>query len=207
MVYIISAIIIVIGIICTFTMGLKYNLKYDNAIRLNLYIGKEYHMEDIKQIAKEVFGEQEIQYQEIEIFRDTVALTLREVTDEQITALTDKLKEKYQPEAEEVVQKVEVPHQRLKDILKPYVMPIAITSAMLVIAVVIMAYVSKFNIVKTVGMLILNLILAEGVYLSIFAITRIPIGEWFIIGVLAIYILVLSCGAKIKLPEKKEKKK
>lgn len=205
-IYIVSAVIIIIGIICTFTMGLKYSLKYDDTVRLNLYIGKEYNMEDIKHIAKEVFGKQKIQYQEIEIFKDTVALTLKEVNDEQIALLTDKLKEKYQPEAEEVVQKVEVPHQRLKDILKPYVMPIAITSAIILVAVIIMAYISKLNIVKTIGMLILNLGVAQGVYLSIFAIARIPIGELFIVGALVIYILVLSCGAKIKLPEKKEKK-
>lgn len=206
-VYIISAIIIIIGVICTFTMGLKYSLKYADTVRLNIYIGKEYNMEDIKQIAKEVFGKQEIQYQEIEIFKDTVALTLKEATQEQIETLTNKLKEKYEPEAEEVVQKVEIPHQRLKDILKPYIMPIVITTAIILVAVIIMAYISKINILKTVGMLILNLGIAQGVYFSIFAIARIPIGEWFIVGILAIYILVMSCGAKIKLPEKKEKKK
>ena len=76
LVYIISAIIIIIGIVCTFTMGFKYSLKYSEAVRLNIYIGKEYKMEDIKQIAEEVFGKQSIQYQEIEMFQDTAAITL-----------------------------------------------------------------------------------------------------------------------------------
>lgn len=200
-------IIIIIGVICTFTMGFKYSLKYDEAIRLNIYIGKDYNMDDIKKMAVEVFGKQPILYQQIEMFQDTASITLKQVTDEQIEAFKGKLEEKYQKEADETVIKVEIPHQRLKDILKPYIMPIAITSAAILIAAMIMAYVSKLDILKTVGALILNLGIAEGVYLSIFAIARLPIGECFIIGVLAIYILVMSCGVKIKLPEKQEKKK
>ncbi len=207
LVYIISAIIIIIGIVCTFTMGFKYSLKYSEAVRLNIYIGKEYKMEDIKQIAEEVFGKQAIQYQEIEMFQDTAAITLKEVTDEQVTAFTNKINEKYQSEAEQVVQKKEVPHERLKDILRPYIAPITITTVILMIVVILTMYFTKANIISEVASLIANLILAEGVYVSIFAIARIPIGELFVVGALAIYILVMSCGFKIKLLEKQEKKK
>ena len=75
------------------------------------------------------------------------------------------------------------------------------------IVVILTMYFTKANIISEVASLIANLILAEGVYVSIFAIARIPIGELFVVGALAIYILVMSCGFKIKLLEKQEKKK
>jgi len=206
-IYIISVIVIIIGAICTCTMGLKYNLKYDEAVRINIYIGKEYNMEDIKQIAQEVFGNEAIMYQEIEMFQDTAAITLKYATDEQVTTFGDKIREKYEPETEQIVEKIDIPHQRLKDTLKPYITPIAITSAIIVVAIIIMAYIAKANIITKLLNIIINLILAEGVYLSVFAIARLPIGEMFIVGALSIYILVVTCSFKVKLPEKNKDKK
>jgi len=201
------ALIVILGIIAIYVFRLNFTLTYGQNIKLNVYIGKEYNEEDIKSIAEEVFKTKEIVYQEIERFNEAVSITLKEASDEQIQDLANKIKEKYELEtAEGLVQASTIGHLRGRDIVKPYIIPMAITTA------VILAYVgiryTNLGVYKTIFTMLARLIFAEGIYLSIIGIARLPIGIYTMPVAIGIYVLITMitvAGYQRKVEEVKVK--
>ena len=207
-IYILSIVIIVAGVICTAIWGFNYGTNYSEAERITIYLGKEYKMEDIEQIVNEVFEKEHKMYQEIEGFSDTVAVTVKNVTSEQLDVLNNKIKEKYELDDETVLTSSVVPHQRLRDIVKPYIMPLIITTIIVWLGMAIaLKLAGNEGIIVKLVMAFVNLVLAEAVYVSAFAITRLPINEFFIMGILSVYIIVTICSFKFKVNLVKEEKK
>ena len=207
-VYVLSVVIIVAGVICTAIWGFNYGTNYSEAKKVTIYIGKEYKMEEIKPIVDEIFGKGSKVYQEIEGFTDTLAVTVKDATDEQVDILNTKIKEKYELEEESVVTAINVPHLMLRDIVKPYIIPFIITTVVLWGVMAIAMKVAKTEeITKKLIMAFVNLVLAEAVYISAFAVTRIPINEFFVIGTIGVYILVTICSFKFKANFTTEEKK
>lgn len=189
-IYIVIALIIIIGIISIFVLRLNFTLMYSEHTRINVYLGKNYELQDIKQISQEVFGDQEIIYQEIETFHDSLAITVKQATEEQITNLETKLKEKYEIDSEEEILQVnEVGHLRGRDIVRPYIIPMIIST------LVILAYVGirylNLGVFRTTFTLFLRLIISEALLLSVIAIGRIPIGIYTMPVAIILYLLVI----------------
>lgn len=189
LIYGIMTVIIILGIIATYVFRLNFTLEYSKNTRINVYIGKEYNVEDIQTIAEEVFGTKDIYYQEIERFNEAVSITVKEASDEQIENLTNKIKEKYELESTEgLIQTNEIGHLRGRDIVKPYIIPMVITT------VIILAYVgiryTNLGVYKTIFTLLARLVYSEALYLSIIAIARLPIGVYTMPIAIALYILV-----------------
>lgn len=210
-IYVIIAVIILLGVVSIYFFRLNFSLMYSDNVRLDLYIGKEYNIQDIKQIAKEVFEKQEIKYQKIETFGDTISITVKQVQEEQVNTLKEKIKEKYELEStDSLLVQTQVPHLRARDIVKPYIIPTIIATAIILIYVGIRY--TKLGILKTIGDLLLKLVLSEGVYLSIIAICRIPIGIYTMPIAIAVYLLVIILAVmgyqnkldQVKLNEKKK---
>ena len=207
----ISMIIILAGVIAFFINGLHYDLAYSDSTRIDIYIGKRYQLDDIKQMVKEVLGDVTIKYQEIETFQDTIAITVKEVSEEQINSLKEKIKEKYELESvDNLVTTTQIPHLRGKDIVKPYIVPMIITTLL------ILGYVGvrfmKLGSVKTMGQLLLRFVLAEAVFLSILIIGRIPIGIMTMPIAILIYFLVtittvIEAQNKLEQKQKEEEEK
>lgn len=190
MIYGIIALIILvaIAIICFFKFN--FSLMYNDNTRLDIYIGKDYDMKDIKTITKEIFKKQKIQYQKIETFNDTVAVTVKEATDNQINELKEKLKEKYELETtENLIQVSKVAHLRGRDIVKPYIIPTALATAIILVYIGI-RYI-KLGALKVICDLLIKLIVSEALYLSAIAIFRLPIGIYTMPIAIAIYLLVI----------------
>ncbi len=190
LIYIVIALIIIIGIISIFVLRLNFTLMYSEHTRINVYLGKNYELQDIKQISQEVFGDQEIIYQEIETFHDSLAITVKQATEEQITNLETKLKEKYEIDSEEEILQVnEVGHLRERDIVRPYIIPMIIST------LVILAYVGirylNLGVFRTTFTLFLRLIISEALLLSVIAIGRIPIGIYTMPVAIILYLLVI----------------
>ena len=204
LIYIVIALIIIIGIISIFVLRLNFTLMYSEHTRINVYLGKNYELQDIKQISQEVFGDQEIIYQEIETFHDSLAITVKQATEEQITNLETKLKEKYEIDSEEEILQVnEVGHLRGRDIVRPYIIPMIIST------LVILAYVGirylNLGVFRTTFTLFLRLIISEALLLSVIAIGRIPIGIYTMPVAIILYLLVIIysiIGFKKKLAKK-----
>lgn len=183
----IALIIIIIGIIITATVGLNFDLRYQEAKRIQLYIEKDFEISDIKQIAKEVLGNQEVIIQKVEVYEDTVSILAKDITDEQKTEIVNKVNEKYSLElSADQIEIIAVPQTRGRDIIRPYIVPFAIAT------VIILAYMAvryhKFGVIKTIGKATGTLVLAQLLLLSIMAITRIPVGRLTIPLVLAVFV-------------------
>lgn len=187
-IYLILILIVIAGMISIYVRRLNFSLEQGKHIRIDLYIGKEYELEDIKQIAKETLPEGEKRYQKLETFNDAVAISLKEASDEQINALKEKVKEKYGIEEDTFLAKTEVPHLRTRDIIKPYIIPT------IIVTLIIMGYVGvrflKLGALKTMFLLVAKLVLAGLVYVGVIGLFYLPVGIYTIPVGMGIYLIV-----------------
>ena len=185
---ILIAIILVLGAIMIFTKGLAFELRYQDSKKVEINLGKTFEEQDIKEITKEVFGNQPIRIQAIEVYKDTVSITTTEITEEQKVDLVTKLNEKYGIELKsEDITIEEVAHVRGRDIIKPYLIPFTIVTAIVLVCLVIRY--NKLNVLEVLIQSIGIIVLAQLVLLCIMAITRMPIGIFTIPTVLVVYML------------------
>lgn len=188
-IYLVAILIIIVGICVTCIWKTNFSLLYKEHTRIDVYIGKEYQQKELEQIVKEVLEKEAIKYQEIETFHDSVAIHVGQISEEQLTSLKEKLKEKYQiEEIDNAVTTTNIPHYRIRDIVKPYIIPMIITT------IIILAYVGirylNIGIFKVIFTLFIRMIVAEAVLASMIEIVRIPVGPYTIPIAILVYILV-----------------
>ena len=189
-IFTIIAIIILIGIAITCTIGLNFDLRYRDSKRMELYLEQDFNISDIKQMTDEVMPDKKVIIQKVEVYEDTVSITAEDITDEEKQSLIDKVNEKYGTTlSAESTQIENIPNTRGRDIVKPYVVPFGIAS--LIILVYMAIRYRKLGVIKTLLKTVLILIVAQIVLLSIMAITRIPIGIVTIPLVITVYLLTL----------------
>ena len=155
---ILIAIILVLGAIMIFTKGLAFELRYQDSKKVEINLGKTFEEQDIKEITKEVFGNQPIRIQAIEVYKDAVSITTTEITEEQKVDLVTKLNEKYGIELKsEDITIEEVAHVRGRDIIKPYLIPFTIVTAIVLVCLVIRY--NKLNVlevlIQSIGIIVL----------------------------------------------------
>lgn len=215
-IYGILACVIIAGIIITATIGLNVDITYSKNVEIDAYIGKTAEIKDIKQIAKEVFGNEKIIVKKIELFDDMFSITMKDKSDNEldkkVEQFTNKLNEKYSTElkADNDITIVHNPKIRLSSIIKPYVWPIAI-SVVIILAFIAIRY-RKIGLAKTIASYAGFVLLVEGVYFGLLAITRFPINRFVIpvgLTLMIITFTTLSFKNEQKLQEKidEEKKK
>lgn len=199
------AIVIIAGIVVTLTVGFNFDLRYQETKRIQLYIEKDFEVSDIKQITDEVFPNQAVIIQKVEVYEDTVSILAKDITDEQKTNLIDKINEKYETElSADSTEITSIPHARGRDIVKPYIVPFTIATVIILIYMAIRYY--KLGMIKTILKTALLLVIAQATLLSVIAITRIPIGRVTIPMILAVYVLTLV-GATTYFEKKLSEKK
>ena len=158
----------------------------------------------IKQITNEIFPNQEVIIQKVEIYEDSVSIIAKEISEEQKTQLVEKINEKYELDlSSEEIEIKNIPHERGRDIAKPYVMPIIIASIIVLVYMAIRYY--KLGSIIIILKTILVSVVAQAVLLSLIAITRIPIGRWTMPVSLAVYTLTLI-GITTKFEKQLEEK-
>jgi preprotein translocase subunit SecF len=204
------AIVIIIGIIVTLTLGLKFDLRYQETKRIELYLEKDFEISDIKQITDEVLSNQNVIIQKVEVYEDTVSIIAKDITDEEKTNLIEKINEKYETElSADSIETTTIPHTRGRDIIKPYITPFIIATIIILIYMAVRYY--KIGAIKTVLKSICILVVTQAVLLSVIAIARIPVGRLTIPMVLAVYVLSLigitTCFEKKLNDKKKEEEK
>ena len=175
--YILIAIIIIAGIAVGCTAKFKFSLAYDDSNRIEVYIGKDYTKSDVESIAKDVFGTNDVLIQKIEFFNDSVAITVRVSSDDQLNNLVTKINEKYETSlTKDDLTVVKIPHYRGRDLMANYIWPIAISAALIIVYEAIRF--RKIGVLKVVVKLIIWPIIIEALYLSVLAIARIPISYY-----------------------------
>ena len=187
---IILILVIIAGILVTANIGLNFDLRYEKSQKIELNIGKEFETSDIKNITNEIFPNQEVIIQKVELYKDTVCIIAKEITEEQRNNIVEKVNEKYGTElVAEDTEIFSIPHTRGRDIIKPYITPFVIATVIIIIYMAIRYY--KLNSIKVILKTIGISILTQLVLLSIMAIARIPIGRITIPLVIIVYMLTL----------------
>ena len=211
---ILIALVIIAGIVMIAVKGFNFDLKYQDTQRVELYLKTEFNISDIRQITDEVFGNQKVMIQKVEVFEDSVSITTTSISDEQKSNLITKINEKYGTEITAEDTTVEnIGHTRGRDIIKPYIVPFAIAAIVVLIYLGIRYY--KLSIAKAIAKSIGIMALAQILLFSVMAIARIPIGRLTIPMVILVYLLTLfgittkfeKDLSKKKLEENKDKSK
>lgn len=200
-IYAILILIIIAGIIIIPTIGLRANIIYSENVELDVYVGKTFDRKDIESIVSEVFPDERVIIQEIEMFNDMFSLTLQDNRSEdelntKIEELNNKINEKYG--TENTVDDISVTHNsriRLSDILIPYAVTIGIS--VVVILVFVGVRYRKLGVIRTLITYLLSIGASELLLLSIIAITRFPINRLVIpVGLVLFVIVVTILGFK-----------
>lgn len=212
---ILLGIIIIIGIILTATMGLNLDLMYSNHKSIDVNLQKQFENEDVYKIAKEVFENQKIKVQKVELYEDMVSIIVKDATDEQLENLNTKLNEKYVLENKKDDMIItNVPSVEISDLVKPYILPVSISFVVIIVYLVIYMAINnrvnrKLSILKEISKAILTIIGIELLYLSVFAITRLevnyttlPIG--IIIYAFTTILILMNLEKQYKIEEKKK---
>ena len=183
--------LIIVGIVCMATLKFNIGLKYSANVQIGVNIGKEFNLTDIKSIAQETFGTNNVSVQYIELYKDMAQITVKEASDEQIEQLNTKINEKFG--LNNSVDDIEINYissYRLRDIIKPYIIPLIITT------VIILTYMAirfrKIGISKVISQVVLLTVIAELLYGSIIVITRYPVNRLVMPVGVVIYITIIT---------------
>lgn len=205
LVYVIIAIIIVAGVINTYLNKFTFSLAYDSSVRMDVYIGKDYDTEEVRNLVKETVGTNDVIIQKVETFNDMVAITARELSEEQKKNIIDKINEKYETEITlDEVSVTNIPHYDGTDLLNRYVLPMVI-SAIVILIYIAIRY-NKLGIVKMPIRTILWSIIVELLYVSIISLARIPVSFYTIPLGIVIEIIVLIALVNVFEKELEDKK-
>ena len=183
----IIVLIIIAGIIVTIVLGFNKELKYKQNQRIEIFIEQEVDKNKIKDIANQVLGKPNI-VETIEIYQDMVSITAETISEEQKNEIVNKLKENYEFEqtAEDTTINTNV-KTRIIDMYKNYIIPFII-SGIIVLIYMIIRY-RKIGILRVILRTLLIPIVAELLLLSVISITRLPLGKFTPICVIAVYII------------------
>lgn len=210
-VYIIIACVIIIGAIITGFKGLNFDLKYAPNKQIEIYIGKEFENDDIKQIVKEVIGNKQVIVQKVELYEEIVQITVKEMTNEQVEELNRKINENYNLDnkVSEDILITESGNLRGRDLVKPFIWPLAIS--LIIILIYAGIRFRKINIIEVLTKIIGINIIASLLYVSLLAITRLPINGLTLPAGIALYAIVTllifnDFEAKERKFEQEEKK-
>lgn len=208
-IYLIAVMIILLGMVVTGIWKTNFSLDYKEYTRIDVYLGKDYNLEDMKQIAKEVFPKEKIRYQEIETFHDSLSVHVSSLTEEQLATFKEKVKEKYElEETDNSIVTTTIPHYRIRDMVKPYIIPMIIATILIFVYVGIRYL--NLGVYKVIGVLLLRIVVSEAVLASVIEITRIPVGIYTMPVGIVVYILVTVLtvvGYEKQISKKKEEEK
>ena len=183
--------VILIGIIIISLLGFNVDFSYKNYNLVDIKIGQDFNISDIEIITNEVFPNQNIEIQKAGVYSDNVAIKVNEITDEQKNNLNTKINEKFGLENKvEDIQVNYVPSYRLRDIVKPYIIPMGIVTVSIFVYMAIRF--RKIGIAKVLIQTSILTIIAELLYMSIIAITRYPVNRLVLPVGVVIYITIIT---------------
>jgi len=196
------ALILIVGLIMAGAKGFNVDAMYANATKLNAYIGKDFDKDAIKEIAEGIFVGKEVLVQKVRPFEDVASITTSNVEEWQIEELAKQLNEKYELTLEkEDIVKTDMPYMELKDMIKQYVVPLAI--ALILAFAYIGVRFRRIGFIKTMGISLGTVIIAEAIIVSLYAITRLPVNMFAIATSLAGMAFAIM-GSTIYLEKKLE---
>ena len=183
----IMTLVILAGIVITGIYGFNKELKYSKSQSIDVYIEQEADLSKIKEIVNENLNNSNNMVQTVEIYKDLVTIRAKEITEEQKNNIVNKLKENYEfSQTAENTTINTVPETKFIDMYKKYIVPFSISGILVLVYMAIRYY--KKGILRVLGRTIMFPIFGELFLLSIIAITRIPVGRFTPVLIIAMYI-------------------
>lgn len=168
--YAVVAVVFVIAIIITATIGLKVNLNYGEGTSIAFKVENRIEISEIKDIAKEVW-QKDYLVQKAEFFEDSAVIKVRGVSQEQLEKLCKLINEKYSEELEVDDLKVEhVSNVKIRTLVEPYIAPIGLS-----LLIIVMYYAIRFKGIRQMVDLVKFIAIFEALVYSAYAIFRIPV--------------------------------
>lgn len=200
--------IIIVGFAMIGFVGLNFDINYTANKEIDIYLGTQFEISDIRGLVKEVIGNETTVIQKVELYEEIVSIKVKEISDEQIEQLLTKINGKYNLEIKkDDITITNNPNLRGRDLVKPYILPIAISVVLVLVYAGIKFY--RVNSIEVISKLIGLNIIAQLFYVSVLAITRLPVNRLTIPVSIAIYIAT-TLAVTINFENKeivKEKKK
>lgn len=175
----------------------KINEKYNVKQNITISIGKEYNVDDIKSIAKEVFEKEDVKVEKSSEDENYVVIESELISEKTLETLNNKINEKYELQnttssigVSQIITTNEIGRVRLTDMAKQYVIYISIATILVLVYFAIRF--RKLGISKVLIKSVLLLAFSEIFYMAIIAVTRYPIDKPVIIASIAIYLIVLT---------------
>lgn len=185
--------LIIAGTIVISTIGFNVGIKYSANTQISINMKQEFNVQDVKKIAKEVFKNQPVLVQQVEIYKDMAQITVKEASEEQINELNQKINEKYGLENKiEDLYVTNNSNVKLKTIANQYKIPIAIVSIIVILYAMVLY--RKLGIWKVLYTTALNMIVPQTILFSVYAVTRLPINRATAVISIIVYIssIILS---------------
>ncbi len=183
----IMSLVILAGIVVVGIFGFNKELRYGQGQVINVYVEQMVDVTNIKKLVNECLAGKTNMVQTVEIYQDYVTIKAKEITEEQKNNIVNKLKENYEfSQTAEDTTIENVAATKYIDIYKKYIVPFAV-SGVIVLAYIVIRY-HKKGILKVLGRTIIIPVFGELFLLSIIAITRIPVGRYTPVLVIAMYI-------------------
>lgn len=201
---------ILAGVIVVLLKGVNVNLMLRKHESIEYIVGTEINLKEIKQIAKEVLKDKEVKVRTIEVFDDAVSINSTEITEEEKNNIVSKLNEKYgKDEDENNVEIISNPGLRLRQIIKPYIIPTIITIALIYFSYILRFYKNISTNLKKIIESIIVVILVNLSILSFIVIVRIPMNTIIvpIILFVSIFSIIIYFEKEKKNIAKKTKKR
>lgn len=192
--YIIMALIIIIGAVVYKIKGFNKELLYSNRDQILVSSSKEFDLNKIEEISKEVLGDKKVKVLEYERFGNAVQIISTTISEEEKESIINKINEEYGVNiSKDDIKIINVQNTRIKDIIKPYILPIIITWCIVLLYFIIVY--NKLGILKVLGNGLVIPLGTLGTFYGIIVITRIPFGRLtsaIALGIYVICILILS---------------
>ena len=204
----VAIVLLVIAVIIVALKGFNVDLKYKAHEEIDIVIGKDFELSDVREITNNVFGNKKVYLRKIEVFEDAVAIDVENTTEDELNALKDKFNEFYGTELEKVTPK-QIANERIFDLVKPFIVPVIISSIIVFVYVGIKyRKLDKKAIVVAPANLCIALSAIEVILLSVVAIARIPFNKLVVPVMLVcgfVYMMVWICNGEKLLEAGKEK--
>ena len=183
--------LIIAGVIVVATIGFNVGVKYSETTQISIKIGKEFEISDIQKIADEVFEKQNVIVQYVELYKDMVQITVKDASEEQIKNLNEKVNEKYEINNEiSDILVTEQSNVKLRDIAKPYILPV-VTVSVITILYVMIAF-RKLGIRQVLYNTLMNMVSTQAILAGIYAVVRIPINRLTMVIAMILYIASIA---------------
>ena len=182
--------LILAGLIVVALKGFHVSLMFGKHETIELKVGKEVSISQIEEICDAVFQDKKYVAKELEVFGDSLQINVESITDEEKANLITKVNEKFETQKKvEDLNVHSVSNKRIRDVVKPYIMPM-----LLIMAIVYVYSLIRFRNIQSLPLVldsILKMILAEAILVSLIAIVRIPVDDFVIFLLMVVVIAKL----------------